>query len=294
MKDKVKFAVMAESEVTSDIPEHASLNVHYPGTDWDAMRGLGATMNRPVVTTGEENILCKGWPADVYRGEMIMVHEFAHVWSGTDLDTNPSGSWHAPTRQPGDGDLWTNMNDVFKNQVTDKGLWPNCYAGHNAREYWAEGVQAFFDCDQVGPVGGDGIHNDVNSRDELSSEPTHERLAPLSRYVSNTRFQLTTRSFTISSTRRSTRQAVGARRAAATTLTARTTRWTSLALRAPSTRSSPRTTIARWNRNCLKSRVPETFCMALTTASLRRARARARITTNFVSVRARRPSAQRI
>ena len=43
------------------------------------------------------------------------------------------------------------------------------FKGSNSREYWAEGVQAYFECDQEGPVGGNGVHNDVNTRIELES-----------------------------------------------------------------------------------------------------------------------------
>jgi hypothetical protein len=197
MRDRVKFVVMAESEVTEDVAEHESLIADWPNVDWNVQRGLGATSWRPAVSAGEENIMCKGWPADVYRGEMIMVHEFAHTFSGTDLVlTNPTCTWWAG--HGADGDLWEEMNNVFEESVTNNNLWSNTYAGENSRELWAEAVQAYFDCDQyvppepvsrttpassanpflslalsvaparrVGPVGGDGIHNNINTRAEL-------------------------------------------------------------------------------------------------------------------------------
>ncbi len=45
---------MGVNEVTTHIPEHTSL-----GSWWnDRARGLGATVDRPVSTAGEENALC--------------------------------------------------------------------------------------------------------------------------------------------------------------------------------------------------------------------------------------------
>ena len=55
-----RHAVMAPypMEVTTDIPEHAFL-ANDANTDWDERaRGLGATMNIPVGSSAEENILC--------------------------------------------------------------------------------------------------------------------------------------------------------------------------------------------------------------------------------------------
>ena len=46
----------------------------------------------------------------------------------------------------------------------DKGLWNKTYAATNYSEYWAEGVQSYFDCNA--PAG--GVHNDINTRDKLA------------------------------------------------------------------------------------------------------------------------------
>ena len=44
-----------------------------------------------------------------------------------------------------------------------KGLYKNDYASTNCSEYWAESVQAFFDCDRQN----NWNHNDINTREEL-------------------------------------------------------------------------------------------------------------------------------
>src|SRR5262249_59583033 len=45
----------------------------------------------------------------------------------------------------------------------DRGLWKNTYAATNHSEYWAEGVQSWFD-DNAPP---DALHNDVRTRAKL-------------------------------------------------------------------------------------------------------------------------------
>ncbi|MBK8214400.1 MAG: hypothetical protein IPK71_11680 [Myxococcales bacterium] len=56
---KARLAVMARSEVTTDVPEHADLYQAFPGTDWNVRaRGLGGTVARPATSCAEENLLC--------------------------------------------------------------------------------------------------------------------------------------------------------------------------------------------------------------------------------------------
>ena len=51
-------------------------------------------------------------------------------------------------------------------QAMDAGLWSNTYAATNQQEYWAEGVQSYFDTNiEANPS--NGIHNHVNTRAEL-------------------------------------------------------------------------------------------------------------------------------
>ena len=73
--NKVRFVVMACNELTTDIPEHRDMK---PAKFWDKRaRGLGPTRRRPVVSCGEENLLC--YPGDPYHKENILIHEFAHA-----------------------------------------------------------------------------------------------------------------------------------------------------------------------------------------------------------------------
>jgi len=75
IENKVHLAIMAPDELTTNIPEHATLE---PKAYWDKRaRGLGASKDRPAVSVGEENLL--NYPGDPYSTESIMIHEFAHA-----------------------------------------------------------------------------------------------------------------------------------------------------------------------------------------------------------------------
>lgn len=143
--NRVRAAVMAASESTTDVPEHANLK---PKLFWDRRaRGLGATRANPVVSCGEENLL--GFPGDPYPGENIFVHEFAHAIHGTGLSaTDPTFD--------------RRLRAAFSAAI-ERGLWKNTYAATNAGEYWAEGAQSWFD-DNAPP---DALHNDVRTRAKL-------------------------------------------------------------------------------------------------------------------------------
>ena len=58
------------------------------------------------------------------------------------------------------------LEGIYNNAIR-QGLWRNTYAGSNYIEYFAVGVQCYFDNSAEGPVGGDGIHNNINTRYEL-------------------------------------------------------------------------------------------------------------------------------
>jgi cyclophilin family peptidyl-prolyl cis-trans isomerase len=141
----VRAVVMAKDEFTTDVPEHARLR---PKLFWDRRaRGLGATLRAPVVSGAEENLL--NFRRDPYPDENIFLHEFAHAIHSTGLNKiDPSFDERLKT--------------AFS-AAKDRGLWKNTYAATNRHEYWAEGVQSWFD-DNAPP---DALHNDVRTRDKL-------------------------------------------------------------------------------------------------------------------------------
>lgn len=149
--NRTRVAVMAETEVTTDIPEHSDLYEAFPGTDWDTRaRGLGATPARPASSCAEENVLC--YPSDRYRGEDILVHEFSHAIAIMGI------AFVEPTFNQ-------ELADVFR-RARQAGKWANTYAATNKDEYWAEGVQSWFDAN-LESIPANGIHNEINTRAEL-------------------------------------------------------------------------------------------------------------------------------
>ncbi len=151
IKNKVRLAVMSPDEQTTDVPEHSDLT---PKAYWDRRaRGLGAAPVRPAVSCGEENLLnLKG---DHYNKENILVHEFGHVIHEMGMNSIDPDF---------DGKLRASYDHAM-----DKGNWKDTYAATNHKEYWAEGLQAYFDC-AAPPQPGN--HNDINTREKLEkSDP---------------------------------------------------------------------------------------------------------------------------
>jgi hypothetical protein len=144
-KNKVRLAIMAWNERTSDVPEHADLHPH---AFWNRRaRGLGPTVHRPCVSCAEENIL--NFPKDPYNTENILVHEFAHAIHDMGLKTvDPTFNGR--------------LLKVYQ-AAKKKGLWKGKYAMQNHHEYWAEATQSWFWNNREN----DHDHNHVNTREEL-------------------------------------------------------------------------------------------------------------------------------
>ena len=142
-----RFVIMAPSEMTTDVPEHSDLK---PPAYWDKRaRGLGATDERLAVSCGEENLL--QFPGDPYASENILIHEFAHAI-------------HEMGMRSIDPTFDERLRLAF-NAAMDEGLWDGVYASSNRMEYWAEGVQSWFDTNREN----DAQHNHVNTRSEIRS-----------------------------------------------------------------------------------------------------------------------------
>ena len=151
----VRVAIMAELEVTTDIPEHSDLYEAFPSTDWNARaRGLSATRVRPATSAAEENLLCYG--DDVYRNEDILVHEFAHTVLQMGVEQQPKGTAFR-----------TRLESAYEDAL-DAGLWAGTYAAENTDEYWAEAVQSWFGVNDWA-IPTNGIHNHINTRHELEA-----------------------------------------------------------------------------------------------------------------------------
>lgn len=149
--NKIRVGIIGINEKPTQMPEYSDLYTAFPGTDWDnRARAYGATLQRPLTTNCEENLLCLG--NDRYKGEEILTHEFAHAIHELGLHFTSPG-------------FENELQAAYNNSKT-KGLWANTYAISDIREYWAEGVQSWFNCN-LEAVPANGIHNHVNTRTEL-------------------------------------------------------------------------------------------------------------------------------
>ncbi|MDD3061591.1 MAG: hypothetical protein PHX50_01995 [Massilibacteroides sp.] len=147
-----RIGIMARYEGTTDIPEHAFL-VKDTTLNWDLRaRGLGGSRDHPFSTCAEENILA--YQIDKYHAEDILIHEFAHTIHGAGILA-----------------VDTAFNEELQaslDAAVAKGRWENVYAATNVEEYWAEGVQNWFDVNaEVDNDHGDGKHNKINTREEM-------------------------------------------------------------------------------------------------------------------------------
>jgi len=125
VRGKVRVGVMAYNEMTTDIPECRGLSPW-----WDKRaRGLGGN----PVTCGEENLLA--FRGDPYKGENIFIHEFAHIIHGRGLRAIDK------TFEPRLRALY----DKAKKTGRFRG-----YGMVNMGEFWAEGVQSWFNCNRAG------------------------------------------------------------------------------------------------------------------------------------------------
>jgi hypothetical protein len=155
MRKKWKLAIMAESEVTYDIPEHRKFrplplidderltpeqkaNYNKPGgvgtmtgeQYWNARgRGFGGEPNGENTTScAEENLL--GYPGTRYFGQSICVHEFSHgIMRGAIYTVDP--------------DYRKAVEDAYAAAKKQGLSSAQGYPGNNFNEYWATGIEAY-------------------------------------------------------------------------------------------------------------------------------------------------------
>lgn len=93
-------------------------------------------------------------PGDRYAGENIFVHEFGHSLLTLGLERA------VPT-------FGQRVDSAYAAAVA-AGRFANTYADDNRDEYWAEGVQSWFNVNlEATPA--NGVHNHVNTRAELQA-----------------------------------------------------------------------------------------------------------------------------
>jgi len=158
IENKLRVGILGINERPTQLPEYSDLYTAFPGTDWDnRARAYGATLQRPLTSNCEENMLCRQ-DIDRYKGEEILTHEFAHAIHELGIRFTTPG-------------FDAELQAAFNNAVTNN-LWANTYSRTDLREYWAEGVQSYFNCNMEVPSA-NGVHNEINTRAELQNyDPT--------------------------------------------------------------------------------------------------------------------------
>ncbi len=139
---KYRVVVMAQTEMTTDLPEQRNWKKPPPPANmpenrraayekmtdkeyWDnRARGMGGN---PTSGT-EENLL--GYPGTKYYGENIFMHEFSHAILGGGVRT-------------ADPKLYDEVKEAYAAAMA-AGLWKGHYAASNVQEYWAEATQTWF------------------------------------------------------------------------------------------------------------------------------------------------------
>ncbi len=149
-----RMCIIGASEFTTDLPEFAKLRAPREFAEigakdfWDARaRGTGGSQSDPYCSCGEENLL--GYPGDPYSTECILIHEFAH-------------NIHLRGLVRVDPTFDKRLKEVY-DAAMKEGLWKGKYASINHHEYFAEGVQSWFNNNRES----DHDHNHVNTRAEL-------------------------------------------------------------------------------------------------------------------------------
>lgn len=156
IKSGARLSILAWNEFTTDQPEWKWLgNRPVPGfpdispSDFrDARaRGMGGSTTDPFCSCAEENLL--GYQGDPYFKENIFIHEFAH-------------NIHLRGMSNVDPGFDVRVKKAYTSAMK-AGLWKGKYASVNHHEYFAEGVQSWFDDNREN----DHDHNHVNTRAEL-------------------------------------------------------------------------------------------------------------------------------
>lgn len=142
IRNKVHFTIIGINEKTTDIPEYSMFPDYYNVR----ARGLGGQ----VASCAEENILCQ--PGDRWRGESICVHEFSHTISTYGLYS-------------ADPTFERRLTQLYQN-ARSAGTYRNTYAMDMPQEYWAEGVQDWYDTN-LESIPANGVHNHINTQAEL-------------------------------------------------------------------------------------------------------------------------------
>jgi dipeptidyl aminopeptidase/acylaminoacyl peptidase len=150
--DGVRLVVLARNEKLSDLPEFKDTGKQ---AGFDEVRFLDYTPALKLLVVPEENVL--GLPGEPFSGKCQVVSVFAKaLYQVTGL--RPVDPSFAGQRGKQQYELRVKRMDIeFDNALkkaheaaTSKSLWKGTAAGRSRAEYWAAGVEAYFDAAGAG------------------------------------------------------------------------------------------------------------------------------------------------
>ena len=122
VENRVRLAVVAHTEMITDIPEYS----YYRPAYYHNLRGRVIGGKKPIIN--EENLL--NYPGNPYNGSVSMFHEFGHALEDPAMKEIEFG-------------FRARIERVYQTAVKN-GSWKGTYTSTNAGEYWAEGTEAWF------------------------------------------------------------------------------------------------------------------------------------------------------
>jgi hypothetical protein len=154
-----RFTVLSEMEQTASWPDLSERSA-----DVIDRRGMGPSERLPSTLVPEEDVMC--YPNRAYGSRATTIHEIGHAL-------------HALAMAKLDPGFDQRLRMAFIG-ARESGLWENTYSAKNHAEYFARGMEAWFDAD--GAAASENRSNaDVRTRSEL--EAYDPRLAGLVRDV---------------------------------------------------------------------------------------------------------------
>jgi alpha-glucosidase len=170
IEDGARLVVLGRKEKLSDLPEFRSSRRE---AGFDEVRYLDYDRERKLMVVPEENVL--GLKGEPFAGKSMVVSVFARgLWRVT--ATRPVIAGFAERRDRQQYELRVKRLDVEFDQklqklfdeATSKRLWRGTPAARHRVEYWAAGVEAYFDATGAG-YAPNGADRPITTREALKA-----------------------------------------------------------------------------------------------------------------------------
>jgi hypothetical protein len=168
IQEGARLVVLGRDEKLSDLPEFKA-DRDRPG--FDEVRYLDYTSTRKLMVVPEENVL--GWAGEPFAGKCMVIHVFARgLYQVAGLRPIDPDFERKPNKQQ--YELRVKRLDVAFDERLKKlfedaqamGLWKGTAAARNRAEYWAAGVEAYFDAAGAGQPA-QGAERPITTREAL-------------------------------------------------------------------------------------------------------------------------------